>query len=127
MRAAADLKRALAHESLQALAKLRSTGEPPTAETAPTLMAVWQSARDKLLKGGAMKSPETFTFEGLKCLFGVLWGAHGQLERFYLRDRYTGYVLLSGDTNGPAFFASRTPAKNTAESAPSNGTTKENP
>lgn len=105
MRDATELKRALARESIAAMVAMRTTGQMPTPESAPTLMAVWQAARDKLLLAGVDKAPAIFHYEGLRCLYSALWNDWGQLERFYLHDSRKGVLLLAGDTNGPVFRA----------------------
>lgn len=117
MKTATDIKRALARESLVAMVAMRTTGQGPTVESSPTLMAVWQAARDGLVHGGVDKSPATFQYEGLKCLYGALWNGRGQLERFYLHDRVKGVLLLTGDMNGPVFRAPKAQAQ--AASMPS--------
>lgn len=99
LRTAPELKAAIERESRHALAHLRSTGEVPSSETAPLLMAVWQAARDKLLTHGEFGVYEVFHFRGLRCLVASVWDG-GRLDRFYLRDRFTGRLLLAGTAHG---------------------------
>lgn len=98
-----DFKTALALESLLALARLRKTGEAPTDVTAPRLMAIWRGARDKLTGVAMNRAVSVYTFKGLRFQVSAIYDRAGQLHRFYLRDYFTGALLLTGDNAGPIF------------------------
>ena len=98
-----DFKTALAIESLGALTRLRKTGEAPTDLTAPRLMAVWRGAREKLTGVGADRAVSVYTFKGMRFQVSAIYGRNGRLQRFYLRDYFSGALVLTGDENGPVF------------------------
>jgi hypothetical protein len=99
LRTAPELKAAIAREWRHALACLQSTGEVPSPDTAPLLLTMWKAARDKLMAYGEHGIYELFQFRGLHCLVASVWYGK-KLDRFYLRDRYTGRLLLAGTANG---------------------------
>ena len=105
--ALSDFKTALALESLRALARLRKTGEAPTAETAPRLIAIWRAARDKLTSVGIDHAVSVFAFKGMRFQVSSIYGRDGRLHRFYLRDYFSGALVLTGDNDGPVFFPDR--------------------
>lgn len=101
--ALSDFKTALALESLRAVARLRKTGEAPTDETAPRLMAIWRGARNKLTGVGMDCAVSVYTFKGLRFQVSSIYGRDGRLHRFYLRDYFSGALVLTGDNDGPVF------------------------
>ena len=105
--ALSDFKTALALESLRAVARLRKTGEAPTDETAPRLMAIWRGARNKLTGVGMDCAVSVYTFKGLRFQASSIYGRDGRLHRFYLRDYFSGALVLTGDNDGPVFFPDR--------------------
>lgn len=105
--ALSDFKTALALESLRALACLRKTGEAPTDVTAPRLMAIWRGARDRLTGVGTNRAVSTYTFKGMRFQVSAIYGRDGRLHRFYLRDYFSGTLVLAGDDNGPVFCTDR--------------------
>ena len=102
--ALSDFKTALALESLRAVARLRKTGEAPTDETAPRLMAIWRGARNKLTGVGMDCAVSVYTFKGLRFQASSIYGRDGRLHRFYLRDYFSGALVLTGDDDGPVFL-----------------------
>ncbi len=101
--ALSDFKTALALESLRAVARLRKTGEEPTDETAPRLMAIWRGARNKLTGVGMDCAVSVYTFKGFRFQVSSIYGRDGRLHRFYLRDYFSGALVLTGDNDGPVF------------------------
>lgn len=101
--ALSDFKTALALESLRALASLRKTGEAPTDVTAPRLMAIWRGARDKLVSVGMDHAVSVFAYKGMRFQVAAIYGRDGHLLRFYLRDYFSGALVLTGDNDGPVF------------------------
>ena len=102
--ALSDFKTALALESLRAVARLRKTGEAPTDETAPRLMAIWRGARNKLTGVGMDCAVSVYTFKGLRFQVSSIYGRDGRLHRFYLRDYFSDALVLTGDDDGPVFL-----------------------
>lgn len=98
-----DFKTALALESLRALARLRKTGEAPTDVTAPRLMAVWRGARNRLTGVGMNCAVSVYSFKGMRFQVASIYGQDGRLHRFYLRDYFSGALVLTGDNEGPVF------------------------
>ncbi len=95
------LKARLSSELVEVMARWRDTGEAPTAETAPLLMRLWTAAHTKLINEARSGASDGFYFRGVKLQVFSLWGIHGFLQRFYLRDYFTGELLLIGDARGP--------------------------
>lgn len=106
---AKDLKRQLATESLQALIRLRQTGQPPSSDDSPLLMAIWQAARDAFIAEGPSRCRFAHRHQSLQFLVTTSWGVDNDLLKFLLHDKLTGSLLLVGDANGPVF----PPPKNT--------------
>ena len=79
--ALSDFKTALALESLRAVARLRKTGQAPTDETAPRLMAIWRGARNKLTGVGMDCAVSVYTFKGLRFQVSSIYGRDGRLHR----------------------------------------------
>lgn len=95
------LKERLSGELVEVAARVRATGEAPTAETAPLLMRLWTAARNKLGKDAHSHGNDAMYFHGARLQIFSLWGNHGFLRKFYLRDYITGDLLLIGDPWGP--------------------------
>lgn len=103
MSSATHMKKQLAAESLLALATFHSTGRRPSVDRVPLLMCVWRDARDALVTDGHERSRWAHTFGPMKFDVASTWDAQGALNRFWLRDRTNGVLLLVGDGEGPVF------------------------
>ena len=101
--ALSDLKRTLVWESLLALARYRKTGEAPTDANAPNLMAIWRTARKRLTTVGLDHAVCVVVHRGMRFHVSSIYGQDGRLHRFFLRDYFSGALVLTGDDDGPVF------------------------
>lgn len=96
------LKEQLDREMAEAAERMRVTGEAPTAETAPLLVKLWTSARDRLGNNARCFGVDVMYFHRVRLQIASLWGENGLLRKFYLRDCASGELLVSCDARGPA-------------------------
>lgn len=96
------LKEQLDREMAEAAERMRVTGEAPTAETAPLLVKLWTSARDRLGNNARCFGVVVMHFNSIRLQITSLRGESGFLRKFYLRDYASGELLVSCDARGPA-------------------------